>query len=432
VYTVFVSSALGAPGEFVVRLDGDAAVQVQNLDASAPAGAVLSTDAATAFRVAANPDSPLVISVNTVTPGFAFTAALRDPDGETVSTLNGADGDSIITALPPDMGDYVLEVRPTLLGTTGEVVVSLGVNADVQPLDTTVPTPDVVTSVAVCEVSAISGVNVRSGPGREFSVLQALAVGTFSEVIGISEDGNWYAIAISTPDASLGWVAKDLVPLRGSCDSLAIVTLPSQSLESTATLTATSLATEIPPTATPTVFVEPATSTPTPTPTIEIEPTTAMPSDTPTPRVTETPTVTPSPTATLTPTTPPPPQSAPEDAGSNGPLTIDLDDTESVSDFVSFPDGDSEDRVAYSVSGMNNNVAITGGRAQLIIIATCVGVNIDQIQFVSSGQTYACGETIVDREVTADSNTGSIFITASGDGTSAVQWTLTGATSRTN
>src|SRR5690606_31452368 len=100
------------------------------------------------------------------------------------------------------------------------------------------------------------------------------------------------------------------------------------------------------------------------------------------------------PTVTYTPTSPAP--IAPEDARSNSPLTIQLDSTTSVTDFVSYPNGDREDRVSYSVRGMNSSVALPGGRARLIISVSCFGTGTDQIQFFTGGNTYSCGETIVD------------------------------------
>ncbi|MEO0565445.1 MAG: hypothetical protein AAF125_25280, partial [Chloroflexota bacterium] len=159
------------------------------------------------------------------------------------------------------------------------------------------------------------------------------------------------------------------------------------------------------------------------------------------PTATHTPTYTPTtpgdqPTATFTPsytpTTPPAAQLAPEDARSNSPLTIPLDSTASTLDFVSYPGGDTEDRVSYSVTGMNNNVAITGGRARLVISATCFGEHTEQILFFTGGPTYTCGQTLVDREVTADSDTGSVVITAVGGEGTYVQWVLTGTATRTN
>lgn len=171
------------------------------------------------------------------------------------------------------------------------------------------------------------------------------------------------------------------------------------------------------------------TSTPTPTPLADGS-TTDEESDTTDGSSSSQSTATPTPS--YTPTTEPAPQLAPEDARFNNPLAIPLDNTVSSLDFVSYPDGDTQDMVRYEVTGMNNNVALTGGRARLVISATCFGENTEEISFFTGGQTYACGQTLVDREVTADSDTGSITITAMGGSGTYVQWVLTGTATRVN
>lgn len=136
------------------------------------------------------------------------------------------------------------------------------------------------------------------------------------------------------------------------------------------------------------------------------------------------------PTRTFTPT--PPPPTAPADPEFNSPLTIPLDSTASVTDFVSYPDGDREDKVRYDVTGMNPNASLSGGRAQLIIAASCFGTGTQHIQFSTGGQTFSCGQTIVNREITTDSKTGTITITAVGGDRTYVQWVLTGSATRNN
>ena len=135
-------------------------------------------------------------------------------------------------------------------------------------------------------------------------------------------------------------------------------------------------------------------------------------------------------TPSYTPTTPPPPPTAPPDANFNAPLNIPLDSTSSVTDFVSYPDGDTEDRVRWDISGMNPNATLSGGRARLIIAVSCFGTGTQNVSFFVAGQTYSCGQTVVDREVTYDSRTGQVNITAAGGENTYVQWVLTGTATR--
>lgn len=161
---------------------------------------------------------------------------------------------------------------------------------------------------------------------------------------------------------------------------------------------------------------------------------TYTPSYTPTWTPTYTPSYTPTRTPTYTPSftpSPPVPEAAP-DANFNAPLNIPLDSTASTTDFVSYPGGDREDRVRFDITGMNPNPALSGGRARLVITASCFGTGTQNIQFFTGGQTYSCGQTLVDREVTYDSRTGQVTITATGGTSTYVQWVLTGSATRLN
>jgi hypothetical protein len=79
---------------------------------------------------------------------------------------------------------------------------------------------------------------------------------------------------------------------------------------------------------------------------------------------------------------------------------------------------------------MNPNPALSGGRARLIISASCFGTGTQNVQFETGGQTFSCGQTIVDREVTFDSRTGQVTISAVGGEGTYVQWVLTGTATR--
>src|SRR5690606_4977126 len=132
------------------------------------------------------------------------------------------------------------------------------------------------------------------------------------------------------------------------------------------------------------------------------------------------------PTATLTPTHTPAVEAQVAPPDGNYALLIPLDSTSSITDFVSYPGGDTEDRVSWDVSGMNPNAALSGGRARLTISVSCFGTGTPNITFFTGGQTYSCGQTIVDREITYDSRTGSVIVSAVGGTGTYVQWVLTG------
>jgi hypothetical protein len=129
------------------------------------------------------------------------------------------------------------------------------------------PTPPVTGIVA-----SLQTVNVRQGPGVNFSAIRALVPGTGVEVLGQNEDGKW--LNIKMEDGTEGWIATSLVRVN-----------PAPTLFPTATpspdLTALALGTPL-----PTAVLGGGTITPTPprsasTPTLPG-------SEMPTPETTET------------------------------------------------------------------------------------------------------------------------------------------------
>ncbi|MFQ3566444.1 MAG: SH3 domain-containing protein [Aggregatilineales bacterium] len=295
----------------------------------------------------------------------------------------------------------------------------------------------------VCVASSAGVANIRSGPGTNFAIVGTLNPGQTISLTGTTVLG-WYRVE---RPGLVGFMSASVINLSGNCANLPLVgDQPLITLTPTSTPTSTVLAPVETLEVTPPIAI--LTNTPTPTstpPEPVVTEAITLPIITFTPTATATgqqvgPTATP--TTTLTPTlvlptftaTPPIPI-APPDANFNSPLNIPLDSTASSSDFVSYPEGDREDRGNYDITGMNQNPSLSGGRARLIITASCFGTGTQHIQFSTGGQTFSCGQTIVDREVTYDSRTGSIVITAISSqpgGSTYVQWVLTGSATRVN
>jgi len=300
--------------------------------------------------------------------------------------------------------------------------------------------------VEPCVVYFSSPVNVRPGPGTQYAPpLGTAQTGTTLTATGHNGDYSWYQVEYA---GQYGWVALFVngTEAQGDCTGLQIASdpgspPPTDSTPYTATPSPTYTYTPGGPTVTP---VPPtATYTPSYTPTATYTPGGPTPTNVP-PTATYTYTFTPTqttaapvqPTATYTPsytpTTPPAAQQAPPDANFNSPLNIPLDNTASVLDFVSYPDGDTIDRVRFDITGMNQNASLSGGRARLVIAASCFGQGTGNITFFTNGQTFSCGQTLVDREVTYNSRTGTITIEAIGGTSTYVQWVLTGTATRVN
>lgn len=473
VFSILVSSASASPGDFLLRLRGTPPVAATPVSSEAPVVADLAPgELVQVFAVSALPDALQPVTVSSVTPEFVFSVQLVNPAGAEVGTLSGSVGLPVSLGIPPGQGVYELWVSSA---TPGTVALTLGsaqplpddqpaapVTAPSGPVETEEVTSPGSTPAALpvsCTVSSASNVNLRIGPGTGNPVVGVLIPGAAQAVAGVSPDGAWYALLIS---GQAVWVAADVVNTQGACDQVPVVeagqavptpvvteavTVVSGTTTATTTPTATSpvvLTEEVnagqvatatrTPTATQIGATQPslqptATSTSTHTATVIVPTATNPATATLTPTVRQ---VTATYTPSYTPTTPPAAQIAPEDARFNNPLNIPLDNTASVLDFVSYPGGDTEDRVRWDITGMNQNASFSGGRARLVISISCFGQGTNQIQVFTGGQTYSCGQTIVDREVTYDSRTGSAIITAVGGSNTYVQWVLTGTATRVN
>jgi uncharacterized protein YgiM (DUF1202 family) len=65
-----------------------------------------------------------------------------------------------------------------------------------------------------------SFLNVRSGPGGEFSVVATLSGGDEVQALGISRDGFWF---LARGTFGTGWVDTDFVLFRGNIDSIPVI-----------------------------------------------------------------------------------------------------------------------------------------------------------------------------------------------------------------
>lgn len=390
-HTILVNSVNNAPGDYLIRLFGQPAAASTDVSETGAAAALAGTTQVFSFN--ASPDTPLTLNVSTTTPGFEFVVRLFSPAGQAVAISSGTAQVSVALNVPPGIGVYTAEISPVYANIAGEIAVSVNpVGQTAQeppPPDSTAAPVLVVSATPIPQLPTATSETPLEQPSPTFTVT---------------------SISLEQPTAT-----TEVQPEQPTPTTIA-ATVPPE----VATATLVPPPTTVPPTAT---FVPPPTATFTapPPPTATFTPSYTPP---PPPTVTYTP--------SYTPTTPPPPPVAPEDARFNSPLNIPLDSTISVTDFVSYPEGDTEDRVRWDITGMNSNTALSGGRARLIIAVSCFGTGTDNVQFFTGGQTYSCGQTIVDREVTFDSRTGQVTITAIGGTGTYVQWVLTGTATRTN
>lgn len=74
---------------------------------------------------------------------------------------------------------------------------------------------------------AIEPINVRSGPGSQYPSYGVVPIGTEGQIIGVSEDGNWWVVAISTTidPSGQGWVSAAYV-LASGVEGVPVVPTP--------------------------------------------------------------------------------------------------------------------------------------------------------------------------------------------------------------
>jgi uncharacterized protein YraI/heat shock protein HslJ len=81
--------------------------------------------------------------------------------------------------------------------------------------------------------TALEPINVRSGPGAQYDTYGVVSIGTTAEVIGISEDGEWWVVKVSidfAPDGR-GWVKGEFVQVTNGENVPVIPTPPLGDIE---------------------------------------------------------------------------------------------------------------------------------------------------------------------------------------------------------
>lgn len=349
------------------------------------------------------PTEPTQLEVRSMTDGYSPLITVVDSNGEIVATLTSTRLVATTLEFGSGEGTYKLAIdlgefgQPVQFSVLFSSAASTAVVIPSSPSTTQEPTDG---SSSVCRIVPDGdGANVRSGGSTEHAAVGYLAGTQSAQAIGYNPaNGIWYEIIL--PNNVRGWIASFVVTTTGPCGALPVTTYPSAGASGGPTSGGPS------PTST-------RTGTPTSTGTVVIA----------------SPTATYTPSHTPTPTSPP---TAPPDSITLPPLIVPLDESRTASDYVSFPNGDTQDKIGWEVTGLNPSVALPGGRARFVVIATCTGTGTEFVTFFAEGQTRACGQTIIDREVTFDSRTGLITITATGGNNAYVEWELTATATRLN
>ena len=395
-----------------------------------PYGTTVTGKTAASYRISGKEGDLVTASAVGVSPELIPVLTLLDANGRALAQAQSdplTPGTTTLNARLPLDGDYTLSVAG-LYGKNGDFALSLSARpiASAQALAVghsslrLDATPQAFHFAGPAELHLISpngafSAQIHSQPGELIAAINDLP----STVFALDSNGEFEMMLRTTgaaitveidylerPDLAQPVEAQiatinTLAPTEEAADLATATEAATATIRATVTATASA-------TATATATAVPPTPTATTAPTEEV-------------------TVSPdTPTATDVPV-----QVAPTDAA-NYQLTIPLGDTTTISDVVSYPSGDHEDRVAFDISGLEFNRNLPGGQARLVIIASCIGTGTESVTFFAGGRLYHCGDTIIDRNATVATRSGSIVVTAARGENVYVTWSLTGSAVRAN
>ncbi len=115
-------------------------------------------------------------------------------------------------------------------------------------LDLPAPAPEPATPTG--RVTGAQSLNVRSGPGTNFPVIGVARAGDEGEIVGRSEDGRWWAVAVPSAPGGIGWVSADFV-LATNAEDVPVIAAPPPPPPTATPLPAPPTPTRLPATPTP-------------------------------------------------------------------------------------------------------------------------------------------------------------------------------------
>jgi hypothetical protein len=158
------------------------------------------------------------LKINSRTPGFAFSAEVRNAAGQTVAAFANQLEDVQFT-LTQDVGLYQIAVSAVNPQQAGTISLALGSAASSPAL-----LDGTAYRAANCRIKNNVGVNtiIRSAPAPQYAVLALFPADTSLPVIGQTDNG-WYSVNFAERQ---GWVFRDVIALEGDCAALPIVRNP--------------------------------------------------------------------------------------------------------------------------------------------------------------------------------------------------------------
>lgn len=451
-YFVNVAGSNGVSGQFTITLNR-ALPPGLPLDPQGPTQGIIGDTLPEIFYdIPLDPTNNTVLQIRSLTEGYAPQITVFDAAGTEIASFTSQRVLAVSLEYGPSLEAEILKLQISLgefteLATfeiTTELVspapIDNGPSATAEPSDTGSAPPATTAPVTgnECRISTGSpntNVNARAGGSEEYAEVGQIRPGESVLATGFNEaNGGWFEVQLA--DGTTAWVASFVVATAGDCLSLPLRSYPPLGTEDTGPAATEEPADPSAPTATPTATVTSTatvdSSAPTTAPTDPAAPTatsTATPTATETQPVAPTVTPTPSYTPTYTPSATTAVQVAPED---NQQITVQLDVADAnpnnrqvvLSDVISYPGGDTADRVRYELVGFSQSIF----SADVLVTVNCTGTGAENAlvspNFGRNGPQQPCNGYSRTFTHTNDSDFNNFEIYLTSGNNAYVTWTM--------
>lgn len=169
-----------------------------------------------ALNVRSGP-GPQYTVVTSVPGGTELPVLGTNPDNSwyLVATVAGTGWVDVSFTLPRGDFSFVPAVRIDTL--VALAVQPLPTDLGLPELSNTIPIPQLEPPTIIVNTGRL---NVRSGPGPQYTILGSVPGGTFFEALGVTGDSSWYLV-----DSAFGrgWISVEFTIFRGVFDNIPVI-----------------------------------------------------------------------------------------------------------------------------------------------------------------------------------------------------------------
>lgn len=238
-YTIQIQGAQGDPGQFILSLAAGNQPPLSPLALQPGTNfkdQVSADEPVKIYQISSDPSAVLFIEITSDLSDSGAVAVLSDMDGHPLGTIHTRLRGGMFM-LPAAIGvQYELTITHSGLDRVESYTVKLSTQpttTSASPENTTfsTPTPTVEAFVVIpfdgpCMIATSSSVsvNIRRGPGSEYSTVAGLAPNTLTPVSGRTEDNSWWQIEYRP--GLFGWVADSVIRRGGDCSNIGAASYP--------------------------------------------------------------------------------------------------------------------------------------------------------------------------------------------------------------